>query len=65
MRLRRCRWCLPTVLALAVGCPASPEDGRRRGGGAGADGGNYRAKPVAVPSKLDGTKAMAPALPRP
>ena len=44
-------------LALLVGaCPRSPEDGRPRGGGHGADGGNYRAKPIHVPSKLDGTR---------
>jgi hypothetical protein len=38
-----------------VGC-ASPEDGRARGGGPGADGGNYWQKPIHAPSKLDGTR---------
>jgi hypothetical protein len=48
----------PFVLVVAVvlsGC-ASPEDGRPRGGGHGADGGNYRPGAVHVPSKLDGTR---------
>jgi hypothetical protein len=40
-----------------VGC-RSPEDGRPRGGGSGGDGGNFRKKPVHVPSKLDGTKQL-------
>ena len=57
------RWILGRgyVLALAIlpiaGC-ASPEDGRPRGGGAGADGGNYRGKPIHAPSKIDGTKPL-------
>ncbi len=45
---------LSVVLA---GC-TSPEDGRPRGGGPGGDGGNYRAKPIHAPSKIDGTKAV-------
>jgi hypothetical protein len=44
-------------LFLFAGC-ASPEDGRPRGGGTGADGGNYRGRPVHAPSKLDGTKPL-------
>jgi hypothetical protein len=53
------RWILAILLlaastAFPSGC-ASPEDGRARGGGAGADGGNYHGKPIHVPSKLDGT----------
>ncbi len=44
------------VVSLA-GC-ASPEDGRARDGGPGGDGGNYRSKPLHVPSKIDGTKAI-------
>jgi hypothetical protein len=44
--------------AVVVGC-RSPEDGRPRGGGPGGDGGNYRNKPVHVPSKLDGTKQVS------
>jgi hypothetical protein len=47
-------WHLATALA---GC-RSPEDGRPRGGGAGGDGGNYRQKPVPVPSKLDASKPL-------
>ena len=43
------------LLALA-GC-RSPEDGRPRGGGRGADGRNYVAKPIHAPSKIDGTKS--------
>jgi hypothetical protein len=43
------------VLLTVAGC-TSPEDGRPRGDGPGADGGNYRDKPVHAPSKLDGTK---------
>jgi hypothetical protein len=42
------------------GC-ASPEDSRQRGGGVGGDGGNYRGKPVSVPSKIEGTRG--PSLP--
>jgi hypothetical protein len=45
-----------TALPFA-GC-ASPEDGRPRGGGAGADGGNYRRKPIHAPSKIDDTKPL-------
>lgn len=43
------------VVAAIAGCP-SPEDGRQRGGGPGADGGNYPPDPIPVPSKLDGTR---------
>jgi hypothetical protein len=45
-----------TVLPIA-GC-ASPEDGRPRAGGAGADGGNYRGMPIHAPSKIDDTKPL-------
>jgi hypothetical protein len=58
------RWYLSASLFVILGCPASPEDGRTRGGGAGADGGNYIGKPIAVPSKLDGTKDLGPLRPR-
>ena len=44
---------------LALVSCASPEDGRPRGGGAGGDGGNYPSKPIAVPSKLDGTRSLS------
>jgi hypothetical protein len=48
-------------LGLAIfpiaGC-AAPEDGRPRGGGPGADGGNYRGKPIHAPSKIDNTKPL-------
>ena len=53
--LRRCWWVVAWVPLLA-GCP-SPEDGRPRAGGPGADGGNYRGKPIHAPSKIDGTKS--------
>jgi hypothetical protein len=46
---------LAVLAPLLAGC-TSPEDGRLRGGGAGADGSNYHAKPIHAPSKLDGTK---------
>jgi hypothetical protein len=47
------------VLLVVGGCgETSPEDGRARGGGAGADGGNYEAKPIPVPSKIDATKDL-------
>jgi hypothetical protein len=46
-----------TLIAVLAGC-RSPEDGRPRGGGPGADGGNYRDKPVHAPSKIDGTKDL-------
>jgi hypothetical protein len=52
------RLLLPLFLILTggmTGC-ASPEDGRLRGDGPGADGGNYERKPIHAPSKLDGTK---------
>jgi hypothetical protein len=49
------------TLGLAIlpiaGC-TSPEDGRLRAGGAGADGGNYRGKPIHAPSKIDATKPL-------
>jgi hypothetical protein len=44
------------LLASTLGGCTSPEDGRPRGGGPGADGGNYRGKPIHAPSKIDGTK---------
>jgi hypothetical protein len=47
---------LPFILAAGMAGCASPEDGRARGGGPGADGGNYGRKPIHAPSKLDGTK---------
>jgi hypothetical protein len=47
---------LLAIASLVAGC-ASPEDGRPRGGGPGADGGNYLSKPIHVPSKIDGTKS--------
>jgi hypothetical protein len=51
------------LLAALAGC-ASPEDGRARGAGDGADGGNYAADPVHAPSKLDGTRpAPGPSTP--
>jgi hypothetical protein len=50
----------PALLMLAVGCPASPEDGRTRGGGPGADAGNSVSRPVPVPSKITGTKDLRP-----
>jgi hypothetical protein len=45
------------VMLPIAGC-SSPEDGRPRGGGPGADGGNYRGKPIHAPSKIDGTKPL-------
>jgi hypothetical protein len=53
---------VPPSLAVALtvllaGC-ASPEDGRPRGGGRGADGGNYLKKPVHAPSKIDSTRSV-------
>jgi hypothetical protein len=45
------------LLLSSCGC-RSPEDGRPRGGGRGADGGNYQHKPIHVPSKIDGTKPI-------
>lgn len=57
----RCFWigCLVRgLMALIVAGCASPEDGRQRGGGPGADGGNYSGKTIHVPSKLDGTKVL-------
>jgi hypothetical protein len=52
------RLCGLLFCALLLGGCRSPEDGRLRGGGPGADGGNYREKPVHAPSKLDGTKPV-------
>ena len=49
---------------LLIGCPASPEHGRTRGGGAGGDAGNYREKPIHAPSKIDGTKDLSRFRPR-
>jgi hypothetical protein len=45
------------LFVVLSGCH-SPEDGRARGGGPGADGGNYAAKPVHAPSKIDATKSI-------
>jgi hypothetical protein len=45
---------LATILVVP-GC-SSPEYGRLRGGGHGADGGNYQTGGVHVPSKIDGTR---------
>lgn len=50
------RWIAACVVAGLAGC-RSPEDGRPRAGGPGADGGNYPARGIHVPSKIDGTKA--------
>jgi hypothetical protein len=60
-RLPRHRIASLMLLAL-LGCPASPEDGRVRGGGPGGDGGNYEESGVAVPSKLDGSRDLHPLL---
>lgn len=49
---------LGIMLALTLRGCTSPEDGRPRGGGPGADGGNYRGKPIHAPSKIDGTKQV-------
>jgi hypothetical protein len=43
-------------LIVLAGCK-SPEDGRPRGGGPGADDENYVRDAVHVPSKIDGTKS--------
>jgi hypothetical protein len=64
----RRRWVeFTAALGLAIlpmaGC-ASPEDGRPQGGGPGADGGNYRGKPIHAPSKIDGTKPLQNPFPR-
>jgi hypothetical protein len=63
MRVFRCRLKRGVAVCglwsvVLTGC-TSPEDGRPRGGGPGGDGGNYRAKPIHAPSKIDGTKAVA------
>lgn len=52
---RRYTLALLSLLIPLSGC-TSPEDGRPRGGGPGADGGNYRPGAVHAPSKIDGTK---------
>lgn len=49
---------LGLLAALLSGC-ASPEDGRPRGGGHGGDAGNYRGRPIKIPSKIDGTRSVA------
>ncbi len=54
--LRNCIY-LTFIIIFVSGC-TSPEDGRPRGGGPGADGGNYRQGSVHPPSKIDGTKAI-------
>jgi hypothetical protein len=46
------------AVALAAGGCASPEDGRARGGGPGASGGNVPASGVPVPSKIDGSREL-------
>ncbi len=56
-RWTRSTWFMLVLAGSLAGC-ASPEDGRPRGGGAGADGGNYHSKPIHAPSKLDGTKRV-------
>ncbi len=48
---------LAPLALLAASC-RSPEDGRPRGGGPGADGGNYAARPVHAPSKIDATRPI-------
>jgi hypothetical protein len=53
---RRLAFSLAALLVIEFGGCHSPEDGRSRGGGPGADGGNYRQKPIHAPSKLDGSK---------
>lgn len=58
---RHPRWRDAAALALlltSAGCPSSPEADRARGGGRGADGGNYLARPVPAPSKINGTKDL-------
>jgi hypothetical protein len=47
---------LSLILLLNLSGCKSPEDGRPRGGGHGADGGNYAPDGIHVPSKIDGTK---------
>lgn len=49
------RSCAILMAILICGCK-SPEDGRPRDGGAGADGGNYKSKPLHAPSKIDASK---------
>jgi hypothetical protein len=48
----------------ALAGSASPEDARPRGGGPGADGGNYQSGSIHAPSKLDGTRSVLGALPQ-
>jgi hypothetical protein len=58
--VRARRWIGAGLLALVAGCPASPEAGRGRGGGVGADVGNVPARPLAtVPSKITDTKDLS------
>ncbi len=45
------------IALFLIGCH-SPENGRPRGGGPGADGGNYHKKPLHVPSKIDGSNGI-------
>jgi hypothetical protein len=52
------------LLPNLAGCK-SPEDGRPRGGGHGADGGNYIPNAIHVPSKIDGTKSWPHPNPHP
>jgi hypothetical protein len=51
-------WLLAVLLVVAGCGETSPEDDRVRGGGAGADGGNYEGKPIPVPSKINATKDL-------
>lgn len=56
-RRRHRVWGILAACLLLLGC-RSPEDGRLRGGGAGGDGGNYDARPIHAPSKIDATKPL-------
>jgi hypothetical protein len=55
---------LGLILLNLAGCK-SPEDGRPRGDGHGADGGNYVRNRIHVPSKIDGTKTWPQPSPSP
>jgi hypothetical protein len=57
---RKARLTVALVVPLVLGgCARSPEDGRARGGGHGADGGNYGPNITDPPSKIDGTKDLS------
>jgi hypothetical protein len=59
------QWLVAGLLTMVVGCPASPESGRGRGGGAGADVRNVPAMPLTtVPSKITDTKDLTRFRPR-